>query len=1201
MFHENAECHFSKGLRFHQLEELAEAKNAYQQCLALNPNHLFALINLGSICRRLGETSASAYYLRRATKIAPNNHNAHFNLANALRDAGDHDAAVASYQFAVSLNSNDAAAWYNLGVMLGERHDINGQRAAYRQAIVANPHYYEARLNLACSYSASGEITLSRMELQALIDLNKDFAPALNNMAALLQDIGEHDTAWETLVRTIELAPELPQPRSNVLMSLQYHPGLQDERLYSHALEWGKWALARASMLVKNSTQSRLPNTDGKEREQRLRVGYVSADLCAHPVGLFVQQVLASHNSSMVQPVVYSNGNAFDEISHHIKKSVCQSTGEWAWRDVRALDDMALAEQIRADAIDVLVDLSGHTAKTRLSVFALQPAPVQISWMGYFATTGLPTMDFVILDPYHAPAGTEEQFCERIIRLPHNRFCYQPAPFAPEVSPPPFLKKGFITFGSFNNTAKLNESVLSAWAAILQSVPKSRLILKWRTFADGPYCEYIHAFFADRGIPAERLELRPMSTHRKLLEEYADIDIALDPFPFSGGHTSCETLWMGVPVITLPQGRVVSRQTWSFLNNIGLPGLAAADVHAYVQLAVNLANSTDTLLELRQSLRDKMRASPLCDVVGFTRFLEEAYFEAWSIKHSASSPSSVAPTPVKPEKNVAPDFMKALHEKNGQLRTSLERNPEQPNLWIELAEQMASLLQHEAVVACANEALRRRPDDAAALTLKGNALRSSGKVDEALACYRRVLELLPGSAVAHCNFGVALQTLGRYDEAIVAFETAISRYADIPLFWGNLAVSLTYSSNHGPHDVRSALRRFDKKVMSTLRDDRAHNNDRNPERRLRVGYVSPDFRKHAVAYFALPLIEGHNPENVEVFCYYNHRQDDEWTARFRQAADHWVPCADLSDSALAERIRADRIDILVDLAGHTENNCLPTFARKPAPVQVTWMGYVTTTGLSAMDWRVTHVDADPPGVDVDYSEKLWRLRGTMWCYRPLPGMPEVSPPPVQQKGYVTFGSFNRFSKTSSTVLKAWANILRLVPNSRLVICVPEGQIRDQMARFFAERGVIPERISAFAKLSHEDFWKLHSEVDIALDPFPFGGGTTTCETLWMGVPLVTVTGSQSSIISDPNSFPARFASRMGYAFLNNLGLPELVAETVPQYIDIAVQLASDIPRLAQLRQSLRPRMAAAPLTDEARFVREIEEAYRAMWRHWCVQ
>lgn len=1177
---------FRLALQRHQSGELAEAKAAYERCLALSPNHPHALANLGSVCRRLGNPAEALQHLRRAVALLPTDAGLRYNLANALRDSGDLVAAETSYCDALALAPNDADINYNLALLLADTGRVAAARDAYRQVLAAKPDHWEARLNLAVSFASVGEVTPAQRELAILLEQRPDFPPALNNLAALQQDTGQTAAALQTLKRTAELDPDLPQPRSNLLMALQYHAATSPPDLLRHAHEWGCWAMQRAR------AQGPLPQPIPLPADNRpLRVGYVSADLSMHPVGLFLKDVVAAHDPGRVIPIIYSNGSVRDAVFAAIVQAA-QSKGG-GMRDVRTLDDAILAAQIRADDIDVLIDLSGHTGKSRLAAFAWKPAPLQISWLGYFATTGLPAMDFVILDPFHAPSGTEAQFTEAIIRLPHNRFCFSPVSFAPEVSPPPFLKNHCVTFGSFNNTAKLNDAVLDAWARILAAVPQSRLVLKWRTFADAAYCQRILDFFATRGIAAERLDLRPMSVHRELLEQYADIDIALDPFPFSGGHTSCESLWMGVPVVTLPQERVVSRQTWSFLNNVGLPGLAAGDVDGYVALAVRLAHSSDTLVELRQDLREKMRASTLCDITGFTRLLEAGYRQAWAaVQERPSLPTvaSAAPTVIVTARQ--PEDLRTLREKSASLQAALEENADQPDLWLELAEHMASLLQHVVVIACADEVLLRRPADPAALTLKGNALRASGHVDAALACYREVLNQMPGSAVAHCNLGVALQNLGRYEQAIAAFEAAIARHPGFPLFWGNLAAALTYSPSHTPAHILAALKRFDTEIARPLLDRRPHTNDRTPNRRLRVGYVSPDFRKHAVAYFALPLIEGHHRDQVEVFCYYNHRQDDDWTAAFRNIADHWLDCARMTDGELANRIRADGIDILVDLAGHTENNRLLTFAYKPAPVQVTWMGYVTTTGMSAMDWRVTHLDADPPGTEADYTEKLCRLPGTMWCYRPLPAMPDVSPAPLIKKGYVTFGSFNRYSKNSTVVLDAWAQILNRVPNSHLVICVPEGDIRQQMTCFFSERGIPSGRISAFAKLSHEDFWKLHADVDIALDPFPFGGGTTTCESLWLGVPVVSCSGRAES------DFAPRFASRMGYAFLNNIGVPEFACMTIPDYIETTVALAHDHSQLKQLRQTLREKMANSPLTDEKRFVGEMEQAYRMMWQEW---
>jgi predicted O-linked N-acetylglucosamine transferase (SPINDLY family) len=335
-------------------------------------------------------------------------------------------------------------------------------------------------------------------------------------------------------------------------------------------------------------------------------------------------------------PFLYDNGSRRDGLHQALVRRVEGLGG--AVRAVEGLDDAALARRVEQDRIDVLVDLSGHTGRSRLAAFARRPAPVQISWLGYFATTGLTAIDFVLLDPHHAPPGAQAQFTERIVRLPHNRFCYAAPAFAPPVAPSPCSATGVITFGSFNNTAKLNAPVLDAWARILEQVPGSRLVLKWRTFADAAYRERVRAVFAQRRVDPARLELRPMSGHRELLHEYADIDIALDPFPFSGGQTSCEALWMGVPVVTLPQERVVSRQTYSFLANIGLTELAAADPQDYVRIAASLAADPARLGSLRACLRPRMAASPLCDAPGFVRALEGAYRLAWDTVRREGAP-----------------------------------------------------------------------------------------------------------------------------------------------------------------------------------------------------------------------------------------------------------------------------------------------------------------------------------------------------------------------------------------------------------------------------------------------------------------------------------------------------------------------------------------------------------------------------------
>lgn len=452
-------------------------------------------------------------------------------------------------------------------------------------------------------------------DAQACFAMARRIAPsdlrASVNLANVARDSGEHGTASRLYAELLLHLPDHPVIRRNALTGLEYDPQATAQERLQQARAWGQWAIARAGGERPRPGMAPL-------QDRALRVGYVSADLCHHTVGLFVKDVFAAHDASKVQVFAYSTAQSNDWVNMAIR-AAC------TLRDVALLDDAALVAQIRADGIDVLVDLSGHTAGSRLTAFAHRPAPVMVSWLGYFASTGLPYIDAVLLDDWHAPEGTQAQFVEPLVRLPGGRFYYQPVPWAPvDVASPAFIRHGYITFGCFNNTAKFNDQVFDVWARVLAGVPQSRLVLKWRTFNDEAFRHSVIQAFVERGITAERIELRGPSFHVDLLQQYADIDIALDPFPFTGGLTSCEALWMGVPVVTLPQERVVSRQTHAFLNQIGLPQLCACDTDDYVRIAAALAHDPQQLIALRSGLRERMRASTLMDVAGFTRQLEEA-------------------------------------------------------------------------------------------------------------------------------------------------------------------------------------------------------------------------------------------------------------------------------------------------------------------------------------------------------------------------------------------------------------------------------------------------------------------------------------------------------------------------------------------------------------------------------------------------
>jgi predicted O-linked N-acetylglucosamine transferase (SPINDLY family) len=472
----------------------------------------------------------------------------------------------------------------------------------------------------------------------------------------------------------------------------------------------------------------------------------------------------------------------------------------------------------------------------------------------------------------------------------------------------------------------------------------------------------------------------------------------------------------------------------------------------------------------------------------------------------------------------------------------------------------------------------------------GNALTSQCKFSEAIAAYRRAIGVRPDYAEAHSNLGTALQNQGELDGAIAAFRRAIGFGPDYVDAHSNLLLCLNYHDRVAAEDVFAAHREWGAQMDRRAPRPSAHANGREAGRRLRIGYVSPDFRDHSVAYFFEPLLKGHDRQAVEVFCYAEVMRPDKVTARLRGLADCWRETVGLSDDELAERIRADRIDILVDLAGHTANNRLGVFAHKPAPVQATWLGYPNTTGQDAIDYRMVDAVTDPPGkADALASETLVRLEGGFLCYAGSPDAPEPAAPPCLKCGAVTFGSANNAAKASPATLDAWARLLAELPDARLLLKgnqFGDAAVRASFLARLNERRVASDRVELLAWLPDVmAHLAVYSRIDIALDPFPYNGATTTCEALWMGVPVVTLRGD-------------RHAGRVGASLLGQIGLTDLIANTVDDYVEIAVALAGDRERLTDLRRSLRPRMAASPLCDGPAFARKIESAFAEMWRGW---
>jgi len=494
------------------------------------------------------------------------------------------------------------------------------------------------------------------------------------------------------------------------------------------------------------------------------------------------------------------------------------------------------------------------------------------------------------------------------------------------------------------------------------------------------------------------------------------------------------------------------------------------------------------------------------------------------------------------------------------------------------------------------QAVSHRPDFPIALANLATLLAMRGEYDQAIATFQRALRLAPTAAPMWLNLGNILKDLGDLDGALAHYDRAIALCPADPVFQANRVFCTIFHPGFDAATILAEARGWDQLHGQPLRSQiLPHTNDRSPDRRLRIGYVSPDFRKHCQAHFTVPLLSHHDREHFEIVCYASVLHPDATTARLRGYCDIWREVRGADHQQLAQIIRDDAVDVLVDLTMHMAGNRLAVFARKPAPVQVAWLAYPGTTGLAAMDYRLTDPYLDPPETgdrlgdglgDGAYSEQSIRLPNTFWCYDPLTTEPPVNALPAKASGQITFGCLNNFFKTSDGALDLWAKVLTAIPTSRLLLLAPPGSPRKRVLDRLGQAGVAAERIEFVARQERPRYLQTYHRIDIALDTIPYNGHTTSLDAFWMGVPVVTLIGQ-------------RIVGRAGFSQLCNLGLSDLAAQSPDQFVRIAVDLAKDLGRLAELRSTLRQRMIQSPLMDAPLFARNIEQAYRQMWQAWC--
>jgi protein O-GlcNAc transferase len=482
-------------------------------------------------------------------------------------------------------------------------------------------------------------------------------------------------------------------------------------------------------------------------------------------------------------------------------------------------------------------------------------------------------------------------------------------------------------------------------------------------------------------------------------------------------------------------------------------------------------------------------------------------------------------------------------------------------------------------------ALQANPRDAATAYNLGTVLRDASMLDEAIAVLRQSVEVNPGEPKAWNNLAGLYKDAGDLDQSLACYDRAIALRPESAATYSNRLYTLHFHPDFDAKKLLAEHREYARRHIEKIRPARNHDNDRDPDRALNIGYVSADFRRHPVGLSFQYLLENHDRQRFKIFCFSSVPRPDSQTQSMERSADQWHSVGPMSDEQLAKLVRDCKIDILVDLSLHMAHNRLTMLARKPAPVQVTYLGYPSTTGVGAIDYRLSDAVIDPPGTDANYTEQTIRLPRTYMCWRWGGKQSPAGTLPAKRNGYVTFGCLNNFCKVTPAVLDLWGKVMARATDSRLLLRSPAGSAADRVTAALGKHGIERGRVEFVGQLSFDDYVKVMARQDVGLDPFPYPGHTTSLDSFWMGVPVVTLVGDTG-------------VSRVGASLLEAIGLPELIGQSAEQFVAIAVSVANDLPKLAQWRAGLRQRVAGSPICDGAGFARDVEGVYRDMWRRW---
>lgn len=605
-----AEAHNNLGNALKAVGRLDEAAKAYAASLAARPGDPGTLINLAGLLTEMGNQERAVDIYQQVVVAVPSEFRAYYGLGNALRTQGKPDQAVDAYRRAIQLRPDYPEAHYSLGNALRDLGMTTEAAAEYEQSIALKPNYAEAHNNLGNVLREQGLAPQAIAHYLSALSIKPDFAECRSNLGNALKDMGDIAGAMASYRQALASNPALKEAHSNLIYAKQFLAGTTLAEILGDHMEWNRRYVAPAISRRFEHPLLRLSPAP--------RLGFVSGDFRQHPVGYFTVGVVEGLSKLGCSITCYANQREHDGITQRFQNA------SHVWRDCASLSDDELSECIFRDKIEILFDLTGHNERNRLMVFARKPAPIQITWAGYMATTGVETIDYIIADRHEIPEESRRYYTEKVIEMPYSFVCYDPPAYAPPVSPPPSSSNGHVTFGCFNLLGKISPSVVDVWCEILGRVPTARLMLKTKELNSAETKASLEKLFIQRGIAPQKIELVGGTSHLEHLKHYGKIDIALDPFPFSGSTTTLESLWMGVPVITLPGETFASRHSLSFLSTLGLMEMIALDKEHYVSMAEGIAKDLPRIARIRSTLRERFGSSPLCDAAGFAAKLLQA-------------------------------------------------------------------------------------------------------------------------------------------------------------------------------------------------------------------------------------------------------------------------------------------------------------------------------------------------------------------------------------------------------------------------------------------------------------------------------------------------------------------------------------------------------------------------------------------------